>query len=202
MKCATWMFCKSSSERKEATVRARGSRLHTRVKGGEKETRWFNERASNSRELALLSFQPCHRKTNRPRLSFCALTPVSSLVLSLPPPLCALSPSLYMGIDGPFRTQPANQPSGVHTHIKHTYKQKEGEREKNWTTGARKHATGCWCGSRGKRVYMRTNMMTIRSLWLWINVPDKRTSATWWETRRNVMTKDKARWWKDQMTWN
>lgn len=112
----------------------------TRAEGGEKD-RWLNECASNRRALALLSFQPCHRKTKRPRFSFSALTPARSCSLSLP--LLSRSFSEHGRRDSPFRTQPANQrrtlflSPAVHTH---TNIQRERER---WTTGERKHATGC-----------------------------------------------------------
>lgn len=136
----------------------------TRAKGGEKDERWLNECASNSRELALLSFLPCHRKTKRPRFFFSALTPVSSLVLSLPPLLF----SLYTDRDGPSgHSQPIGDqlcfsaqqctPTQTHTHRK---------REREINSRRKKACNRMLVWVRGK-VYMTTkekgtNIMTIR----------------------------------------
>ncbi len=118
---------------REGELKSRLERLGcTRAEGGEQE-RWLNECASNRRALALLSFQPCHCKTKRPRFSFSALTPAHSLVLSLPPSPCSRSFSEHRRRDAHFRTQPANQrrtlflSSAGHTH---TNIQRERERER------------------------------------------------------------------------
>ncbi len=130
MGCFDFFFLNVPAREGELKSRLEGVGC-TRAEGGEQE-RWLNECASNRWALAL-SFQPCHRKTKRPRFSFSALTPAHSLVLLLPPSPCSRSFSEHRQRDGPFRTQPANQrrtlflSSAGHTH---TNIQRERERDR------------------------------------------------------------------------
>lgn len=134
----------------------------TRVEGGEKE-RWLSKCASNRRALALLSFQPCHRKTKRPRFSFSALTPARSLVLSLPPSPCSRSFSVHRRRDGPFRRQPSNQRRTLFlSPAVHTHTNIHREREKGVNDRRQKTCNRMLVWVRGKRLYMNTNTDTRR----------------------------------------
>jgi len=113
--------------------------------------------ALNRLAFALLSFQPCHRKTKRPRLSFSALTPVRSPL----PPSLSLS-SVHRRRDRPFSThRPIREELRFSAQkCTNTHRERERERERSERTQTENMQQDVSVGQREKGVSEHTHTHT------------------------------------------